>query len=349
MKTITLTSKYTLLTVFLALAISMATISTTHAQVANQTYQTQNTTELIAYLRGIIAQLEAQLAFQQGRGVQTTATVSTYGFAPYQYGGGQVLGTQTSNYYYGQGYSNTGTTYYDPNVRYDIRVSAPDTSNEDDKEVTFETTIRFDGAPYVDVWFEYGPNGYLGEETREERVYSNGRSSVTYRKRVTDLEGREYDFGFVRAVAEAPNSTKKYSLLTSFETDESRSSRRDDDWPDVKTDRADDIEEDEAILEGEVDMNDFNNGLVFFVYGEDEDQVEDIEDDFDHYSEIDEDGDDLQKVRVDSDLDDDENYRLRVTGLDDNTDYYFQICVEFEDEDDDEVIVCGGVEDFETD
>lgn len=122
-----------------------------------------------------------------------------------------------------------------------------------------------------------------------------------------------------------------------------------DDEPEVETLAARDIEDDRAELRGEVDMNDFNNGLVFFVYGEDEDQVDDIADDYDEYRDIDEDGDDLQKVTVDSDLDGDSTYYADLRSLDDDTEYYFQICVEYEDEDDDPVIECGGTEDFETD
>lgn len=128
-----------------------------------------------------------------------------------------------------------------------------------------------------------------------------------------------------------------------------RSSSNNDDEPDVTTDSARDIEDNEAELNGEVDMNDFNNGEVFFVYGEDEDQVADIEDDYDEYTDIDEDGDDLQVVLMDSDLDGHDDYSLTVYNLDDNTEYFYQICVGYEDEDDDEVIDCGGVEDFETD
>ena len=123
----------------------------------------------------------------------------------------------------------------------------------------------------------------------------------------------------------------------------------DDDEVDVTTDSADNIEDNEAELRGEVDMNDFEDGEVFFVYGEDEDQIEDVEDDFDSYSDVDEDGDDLQKVKVDSGLDDDEEYEEIVTGLNDDTEYFYQICVGYEDEDDDDVITCGGVEHFETD
>lgn len=127
------------------------------------------------------------------------------------------------------------------------------------------------------------------------------------------------------------------------------SRRYDDDEPEVETDRARNIDDDRAELRGSVDMMDFDDGEVFFVYGEDEDQVEDVEDDYDSYRDVDEDGDDLQKVRVDSNFDGDDDFRETVTGLDDDTDYYYQICVGFEDEDDDDVIICGGVEEFTTD
>lgn len=127
------------------------------------------------------------------------------------------------------------------------------------------------------------------------------------------------------------------------------SRRNNDDEPEVDTDSARNIDDDRAELRGSVDMMDFEDGEVFFVYGEDESQIEDVEDDYDSYRDVDEDGDDLQKVRVDSNFDGDDDFRETVTGLDDDTDYYFQICVGFEDEDNDDVIICGGVEDFTTD
>lgn len=129
----------------------------------------------------------------------------------------------------------------------------------------------------------------------------------------------------------------------------SGSSNNDDDEPEVETDRATAIENDEAELEGNVDMMDFEDGEVFFVYGTEEDQVEDVEDDYDTYKDIDENGDDLQKVMVDSSFDDEDDFNERVTGLEEDMDYYFQICVGFEDEDNDDVIICGGVEEFTTD
>ena len=130
----------------------------------------------------------------------------------------------------------------------------------------------------------------------------------------------------------------------------SRGSRNyNDDEPEVETDRARDIDSYEAELSGYVDMMDFEDGEVFFVYGTDEDDIEDVEDDFDSYRDVDEDGDNLQKVRVDSSLDGDDDFEKMVYNLEEDTDYYFQICVGFEDEDGDDKIICGGVEEFTTD
>lgn len=129
----------------------------------------------------------------------------------------------------------------------------------------------------------------------------------------------------------------------------SGSSRGGDDEPEVETESAKKIEDDRATLRGSVDMMDFEDGEVFFVFGTDEDAIEDVEDDFDSYRDVDEDGDDLMKERVDSSLDGDADYEMTVTGLDEDTDYYFQICVGYEDEDGDDVLKCGGVDDFTTD
>lgn len=122
--------------------------------------------------------------------------------------------------------------------------------------------------------------------------------------------------------------------------------------PDATTDSARDVDEDSAELNGSVDMNDFDNGLVFFVYGQNEDDIDDVDDDFDSYSEVDTDGEDLRKVKVDNDLDGndgEEEYDKKVTGLDTNETYYFRMCVEYVDEDGDDTLECGNTKEFETD
>lgn len=285
-------------------------------------YQTNNTANLLAQLRS----LQAELARLQSR------YYVTYG---HSYSSG-----------YGSGYRYRDDYRYDNRYYdyYDIDVDTLYARNVRDDEATLYGEVDFGDADYVDVWFEYGEDGDLDDESDEERLYEDDddeRFSI-------EIDGLDEDeHYYFRAVAEAPNGERVYGQIRSFTSDDDGSSS-DDDAPEADTRDADDVTDDSAELRGSVDMNDFNNGIVFFVWGEDEDQVEDVEDE-DRYSDIDEDGDDLQKYRVDTDLDDDRSYTLEVNGLDDNTDYYFRICVEYEDEDDDERLECGEVERFETD
>jgi hypothetical protein len=115
----------------------------------------------------------------------------------------------------------------------------------------------------------------------------------------------------------------------------------------VTTEEADDVDEDSAKLEGDIEMNDYENGIAFFVYGEDEDEIDDVENE-DEYRDVESDGDDIQKILLSSNLDDDRSFTARLNSLDEDTDYYFRICVEYDDEDDDETLVCGDVENFTT-
>lgn len=165
-----------------------------------------------------------------------------------------------------------------------------------------------------------------------------------------DQNSYSYGYGYNAPTYSYTNGTPGYTYTPSYGTTSSNSSNNDE-RPDVDTDSARDVEDDSAELRGDVDMNDFNNGIVFFVYGQDEDMIEDVEDDYDEYDDVrdDEESDDFEVVRVDRDLDSDDSYDEEVTGLEEDEDYYFIICVEYEDEDNDQRLECGDVEDFETD
>jgi hypothetical protein len=62
-----------------------------------------------------------------------------------------------------------------------------------------------------------------------------------------------------------------------------------------------------------------------------------------------EDDQDLQKKRVDVDLDTDRAYELDIDNLDEDTRYYYAIGVEYEDTNNNERIILGDVENFRTD
>ena len=307
--------KISVLGAFLVLLFGFSA-QTASAQTYYQSYVPQTQQELLAYIFSIVRQFQAQ---------QNVQPVYQYQYSPTP----TVLGAQTLS-------------------RYDLDVVTTGVSNIDGDEAWAFGFVDLNGAPYARVWFEYGESrSRLSERSAIGRLDDNDGQS--FRADLEDLdEGEDI---YYRAVAEDPAGRRHYGQIESFEADDDsrrRRSSRDDDEPDVFTDDADDIDEDSAEISGEVDMNDFRNGRVFFVYGEDEDEVEDVEDE-DEYRDIDEQGDDLQKFVVDSDLDDDADYRADIFGLDDDTEYFYRICVEYEDEDDDETIECGDVEEVETD
>lgn len=259
-----------------------------------------------------------------------------------------LQGGYGSNYTYNfpSPHSSVKTHISTSNKSYDVEVDTTDVdSDEDDESAVFEGEVELDDAPYAYVWFEYGTDGNLTEESDSDKRTNDGSFDIE----VDDLD--DNDRYYVRAVAEDPSGYRVYGDILAFtvgNNDEDDDTNNDDDTPEANTEDADDVDEDSAELRGTIEMNDFNNGLAFFVYGEDEDAVEEVEDE-DMYSDIDEDGDDLQKLQLTSNLNGTRTFWSTVSGLTDDTDHFFRICVEYEDEDDDETLQCGDVEDFTTD
>jgi len=156
---------------------------------------------------------------------------------------------------------------------------------------------------------------------------------------------------YYRACAQNGNGVVASGNVVQFRTDDDGGTGGNDQEPEADTQSARDIDEDSAELRGNVDMNDFDNGIVFFVYGQDQDRVNDVENDYNSYNDVenDEDNDEFEVERVDTDLDGSEDYERNVSGLDEDERYYFQICVEFDNDNGNSELECGGVEDFETD
>ncbi len=121
-----------------------------------------------------------------------------------------------------------------------------------------------------------------------------------------------------------------------------------DDEPEAFTNNATSISRNSAQLRGRVDMNDFRNGEVFFVYGTDEYLVEEVEDDFTSYSNVRTRTDRLEKVRISGQVNGNNNFTATVSNLERNEDYFFSICVGFINDNNRNVITCGDVEEFST-
>ena len=227
----------------------------------------------------------------------------------------------------------------------EINITTLYATNIEDDRAKLRGEIDFNNSDTAEVWFQYGDSRSSLDE-RTIKVELDDSDSDAFNRTVTGLDdGTIYYF---RAVGEDEDGEIDYGSILSFRTQGNYFPSFNDE-PDVITDKADDVTDDSVSLQGRVDMNDFDNGKVFFVYGEDEDLIGDVERDFDTYRDVDEDGDDLQKVLMDSPLDGDDDYTLGVYDLDNNTEYFFSLCVEYEDEHGDDKLKCGDVEDFETD
>ncbi len=241
--------------------------------------------------------------------------------------------------------AQTGNVNFDNSEIEMTTISATEVDNDSAK---LRGEVDFNNSDTASVWFEFGKNrNNLTTKTTEIDLDDSG--SESFNQTVGSLD--DDTLYYFRAVGEDEDGDRDRGLILSFRTDDDSSNddNNNDEDPEVETEEVEDVTEDSAELHGSVDMNDFEDGNVFFVFGEDEDMVMDVEDDFNTYSEVDESGDDLQKALVDSGLDNQDDYIYNADGLDDDTDHFFSICVEYEDEDGDENIICGDVEEFTTD
>lgn len=252
----------------------------------------------------------------------------------------QLQAMQQGGGYYNPG-TGTGTS--------DVDVTTKSVTDIDGDEATLRGEIDFNNEDEAVVYFRWGTSvNNLSRETTNI-VIEEDEDDEEFSARITNLD--EDEVYYFRAVAEDENGDRDYGAILSFRSDDDGDDDDDsyEDMPEVDDLDANDITDSSVELEGSVDMNDFEDGYVFFVYGEDEDQVDDIANDYDTYADVDNDGDDLQKIAVDSSLDNDSSYWASISGLDEDTEIFYTLCVAFEDEDNDDVIVCGDTESFTTD
>jgi hypothetical protein len=227
-------------------------------------------------------------------------------------------------------------------VNSELQIATQLATNIETNEAVLRGEVTdFNLSDYADVWFEYDTSRVdFDQRTDTERIMSD--EDGDFEQKITGLE--ENTTYYFRAVGEDDEEDLDYGMVFNFHTD---SDQQED--PDVTTLSAIDITEDSAVLRGSVDMNDFHNGRVFFVYGEDEDRIGEIADDLKTYEDIDEFGDGLQRIMIDVDLDDSDSYEEEISSLDEDTKHYFNLCVTYEENDNGDVIACGDIHSFTTD
>lgn len=223
-----------------------------------------------------------------------------------------------------------------------IRVSTGSARDVRDNRATLTGSVRFSSDTSGSVWFEYGDS--VDDLYRKTPVMfvskANNDSALTHSLRSLEDETTYY----FRVVGYDTNGVKNYGTTNRFVTPKDIV----DEKPKVTTGRVTDVTEEGAVVGGSVRMNDFRNGIVFVVYGEDQALVRAVSQEANRYSRITQEGDALQKRLLDGDEDGDGEYTFALSDLDLGTAHYYAVGVEYRDQDDNYQIILGSVSSFTT-
>lgn len=193
--------------------------SVSTAQTVSTTYQPQTVEEMIAYLYGMISQLQAML---DAGLAEDSGTSGSVGVA--RPGSARSLDVDTLS-------------------AVSIR----------DDEADLRARIDLNGNDYAYVWFVYGEDDdELDERTSRRRITDNSGDERDIMVNIDDLdEGERYYF---RAVAENESGVRYYGSIRSFSTDEEDDDDDDNDDRDRETSSNGDFEL--SVSDTSVDVGD---------------------------------------------------------------------------------------------
>ncbi|MCD5380948.1 MAG: hypothetical protein LR008_00010 [Candidatus Pacebacteria bacterium] len=278
----------------LALVVSLVISPlSVNAATYNQSFQLQSVEERIAYLYGMIAQLQVMLAAQDNN------YSCSYGCDDR----GRVLGVVYS------GSAGGG----------DIDVTTFTARDIEDDEADLRGEVDLNNNRSATVWFEYGESrNNLDDRTVKRRITGSQNKEIDFTINVDDLDedGRYY----YRAVAEDAGGDRDYGSILSFVTDDDSyvdNNRYGDSDLDVDTFSARDVRDDEADLRGKVDLNNRRTATVWFEYGESRYDLDDR----------------TSKRVIRGDRNEKIDFTINVDDLDEDERYYYRAVAEDEDDD----------------
>ncbi len=210
-----------------------------------------------------------------------------------------------------------------------------------DDRATMGGHVDFRATTYGYVWLEYGTEKEAPENTvGKTLVYGDPtkRKDISWTIKSLTPDTTYY----FRLVGEDVNGTRSYG-----QTFDLRTRPYSVDLPTVRTGWVQDVGPYSAALTGDVDMNDYSDGVVYFVYGESEADVNAVTTDYTRASSIKAHGDALQSMVADYDLSGKKSYFIRVANLDLNTRYFYAIGLEYWGPEG-RVLVSGGTGSFVT-
>lgn len=199
--------------------------------------------------------------------------------------------------------SDSVTVYVNENYYEDMQVTTYSATDVDDESAELNGHFESkNNGRNIHAWFEWGTNsGNLYNQTPSINYYNDTSSDFSY-----DIRGLSNDKTYYfRAVAQTSSGKTTYGSVKSFRTDDDGGCGNcNDEEPYVTTYSASDITENTATLNGFVDPNG-SDADVWFKWGTSSGN--------------------LSRTTSKRDIgDDSENFSARITGLSNNTTYYFR-------------------------
>jgi hypothetical protein len=298
----------------LALMASFSVAPLAQAAVSTATYTPQTQQELLAYLYGILAQLQAQAT------TQNSSTDSR---------------------------SSTGTVRNTPNPYFvNVTTLAPTALGR--SMVTVRGDVDKGGSEYIDVWVQYGTGDSLTRTKTVPQITKTGRQAVSV---VLDDLRSDTTYSY-RFVAEDERGYRHYGQTRTFTTISPAAVQTFSGRPLAETEGTIDIKASGATVQAFISMNDYVSGLAFFVYGTNRSVLEDIteEEDYDSFKEIIVDSKVTYKRSLTTKATGRNTAKLSLSSLKPATKYFYRACVEYYDSEDIKRpnIRCGEVETFTT-
>ncbi len=279
------------------------------AQAPTGTFQPRTQEELLVYLYGVLAQLQAQLAAQQNnRSISEPVSTSRVRVQPNPY---SIYAVSQAPYIIGR------------------------------SSATFLGYVDRGSSPTAEAWFEYGTGSTYTKRTDTIAITKSGRQTVKVAE--SDLSpGTRYNY---RIVIEDQNGNRQYGQPLSFTTINKADTQSFVGRPVIETEGATYVSSRGAELAGFVSMNDYANGLVYIVYGTDRSDLLDL-DEYDKYEDIPVVRGVTSKFIINKDFSGRDRQVKKVTSLKSATRYYYVACVEYKSPS--LRRACGEVESFTT-